>query len=130
MKKEEELQMRCAMMGDYMAYDEDGNKEFIGVENEDPVLAEEDYTSEELWQEEKGPEENETREPQPDEPEEYWINIAEDIIQKSRLLLFFASKNRYERALQQRYYRQLMDNIIVFQLTMDNFIKRLKEEAK
>lgn len=71
MKKEEELQMRCAMMGDYMAYDEDGNKEFIGVENEDPVLAEEDYTSEELWQEEKGHEEDETREPRPDEPEEY-----------------------------------------------------------
>ncbi len=40
-KKPEEIQKRCAMMGDYMAYE---------------------------W-----PEEDETRQPQPEEPEEYWI---------------------------------------------------------
>jgi len=39
-KKPEEIQKRCAMMGDYMAYE---------------------------W-----PEEDETRQPQPEEPEEYW----------------------------------------------------------
>jgi hypothetical protein len=117
-------------------YDDDGNREFIGVENEDPILTEEDFASEELWRKgtavlsDAGPEEDETREPQPDEPEEYWINIAEDIIKKSRVLLFFAADKRYSRALEQRYYRQLTDNIIMLQLTMDNFIRRLKGEVK
>jgi hypothetical protein len=97
-KSHEEIQKRCNMMSDYMAYD--------------------------------GPEEDDTRQPQPDEPEEYWINIAEDIIKKSRVLLFFAADKRYSRALEQRYYRQLTDNIIMFQLTMDNFIRRLKGEVK
>ncbi len=178
LREQEEIQKRCAMMGDYMAYDEDGNKEFIGVENEDPVLTEEDYTQEELWGKgtamltvPKGPEEDETRQPQPDEPEEYWkfakcwdckfynkklyaclfhdvyvpqnyncshfevlkdsnpekyeAIIAEKIIKDSQILLYYALNKRHEK-----YYKQLADNIIMFQATMDNFIKRLKEQVK
>lgn len=79
--------------------DDDGNKEFIGVENEDPILTEEDYIREELWRKEpeekkysvileirniekeninqpnffNPEEEDETRYPRPDELEDYWI---------------------------------------------------------
>lgn len=139
-EKEEEIQKRCNMMGDYMS-------------------------------EIEGPEEDETREPQPDEPEEYWkfakcwdckfynkklyaclfhdayvpeydncshfeilkedmpeqyeAIIAQKLIQNSQILLYYVLEKRHEK-----YYKQLADNIVMFQATMDNFIKRLKEEAK
>jgi len=69
----------------------------------------------------EGPEEDETRQPRPDEPEEYWRAIAEENIKNSQLILLYATERQHER-----YYKQLMVNIILFMSTMDNFIKILE----
>src|SRR5574343_1096309 len=69
-KSHEEIQKRCNMMSDYMAYD--------------------------------GPEEDDTRQPQPDEPEEYWtcpdcqkkfkVNIVKNDPHKFLVDYFFGNK--------------------------------------
>ena len=56
-----------------------------------------------------------------DEPEEYWRAIAEENIKNSQLILLYATERQHER-----YYKQLMVNIILFMSTMDNFIKILE----
>jgi len=170
MKKNEEIQMRCNMMGDYMSYVGEGEKEEDGSKETFNHLRKKMLEVEELY--EKGlEEEDETREPRPDESEEYWklakcwdckfynkqlyaclfhdayvpkndncshfevlkdsnpekyeAIIAEKIIKDSQILLYYALNKRHEK-----YYKQLADNIIMFQATMDNFAKKMKEEVK
>lgn len=80
----------------------------------------------------EGPEEDETRKPRPDEPEEYWketqriILMAEDIIAKSQTILFYIQDQKPNL-----YNKQLQQNLILTGATMDNLIHKLrKEEVK
>jgi hypothetical protein len=128
MKKNEEIQMRCNMMGDYMSYVGEGEKEEDGSKETFNHLRKKMLEVEELY--EKVPkEEDETRQPRPDEPEEYWketqriILMAEDIISKSQTILFYILDQKPSL-----YNKQLQQNLNLMGATMDNLIYKLRKE--